>query len=250
MHEAIKNLPKQFLFKPEIKNQNKLSTYRWYIVIGMGGSHLAADLLKMVNPYLPLLIHKNYGLPKVPDEILKNCLFIASSYSGNTEEVLDSYQQAKKKNIPLAAISIGGKLLKQAQIDGIPYIQLPDTGIQPRSSLGFTLKALLTLMKQNELLIEINNLSKTLFPEKIEKNGRGLAKKIYGSVPIIYSSETNEPIAYNWKIKFNETGKIPSFHNVFPELNHNEMTGFDVKIKTKKLSEKLYFILLDRKSVV
>src|SRR3989338_7534914 len=47
-----------------------------------------------------------------------------------------------------------------------------------------------------------------------------------------------------WKIKFNETGKIPAFYNVFPELNHNEMTGFDIKDATRALSEKFHFIFL------
>jgi len=78
----------------------------------------------------------------------------------------------------------------------------------------------------------------------IENSGRELAEKIKGKIPVIYSSSQNSAIAYNWKIKFNETGKIPAFYNVFPELNHNEMTGFDVKEPTKPLSEKFYFIFL------
>jgi glucose/mannose-6-phosphate isomerase len=63
-------------------------------------------------------------------------------------------------------------------------------------------------------------------------------------VPIIYASEKNRALAYNWKIKFNETAKIPAFCNVFPELNHNEMTGFDAKTATQFLSDKFYFIFL------
>ena len=248
MYDAIKNFSEQFLFNPEIKNKEKFSTYRWYIVAGMGGSHLAADLLKIWKADISLIVHKNYGLPKVPPEILKNCLIILSSYSGNTEEVLDVYQQARKKNIPLAAISVGGDLLKRAQADGIPYIQLPDTGIQPRLSLGFFIKALLALIKKDKALSEVSALSKTLLPEELEKNGQELAEKMHHLIPVIYSSEANGAIAYNWKIKFNETGKIPAFCNVLPELNHNEMTGFDVKETTKNLSQKFCFILLEDKT--
>src|SRR3989344_5862353 len=192
MYDAIKNFSEQFLFNPEIKNKEKFSTYRWYIVAGMGGSHLAADLLKIWKADISLIVHKNYGLPKVPPEILKNCLIILSSYSGNTEEVLDVYQQARKKNIPLAAISVGGDLLKRAQADGIPYIQLPDIGVQPRLSLGFGIKALMALMKEDKILSLISNLSKTLLKEDLEKEGRELAKKLSGFIPIIYSSEINE----------------------------------------------------------
>jgi len=61
---------------------------------------------------------------------------------------------------------------------------------------------------------------------------------------VIYSSKRNVAVAYNWKIKFNETGKIPAFYNVFPELNHNEMTGLDVREATKELSKNFHFIFL------
>jgi glucose/mannose-6-phosphate isomerase len=63
-------------------------------------------------------------------------------------------------------------------------------------------------------------------------------------MPIIYTSTLHAAIAYNWKIKFNETGKIPAFCNVVPELNHNEMTGFDVKTKTIPLSRNFHFVFL------
>jgi len=63
------------------------------------------------------------------------------------------------------------------------------------------------------------------------QKGEALSRRLRGKVPVIYSSSRNLPIAYNWKIKFNETGKIPAFTNRFPELNHNEMTGFDGKWK-------------------
>jgi len=244
MYDAIKNFSGQFSYKPEIKNKEKLTKRRWYIVAGMGGSHLAADLLKVWNPYLLLFIHKNYGLPKAPDEILSNSLIIVSSYSGNTEEVLDTYEQARKRGLPLSAISIGGKLLERAEKDSIPYIRMPDTGIQPRSALGFNIKAMLALMGESDALQKIGALAQTLWPDELEQRGKELAKNLHGFMPVIYASEQNESIAYNWKIKFNETGKIPAFYNVFSELNHNEMTGFDVKPKTKKLSKNFYFILL------
>jgi glucose/mannose-6-phosphate isomerase len=248
MDSIIKNFPAQFAFQPEIKNKEKLIKPKCHIVVGMGGSHLAADLLKIWDPYLPLLVHKNYDLPKVPNEILKQSLIIISSYSGNTEEILDAYKEARKKNIPLAAISTGGKLLEWANHDSIPYIQIPDTAVQSRFSLGFSIKALIVLAGLKKALAEITALNHILKPQLFEKRGRELARALDGYVPIIYASEANEPIAYNWKIKFNETSKIPAFYNVLPELNHNEMAGFDTKKQTKTLSEKFYFILLKDKT--
>jgi glucose/mannose-6-phosphate isomerase len=208
----------------------------------MGGSHLAGDLLKTRKPELQIIIHSDYGLPVVENP--KESLIIASSYSGNTEETLDAFEMAYTKNMPLAAISIGGKLMSRAKKYGVPYIQLPDTGIQPRSALGFSIMALCSMMNERELQNELSALSVQLKPDLIEDQGRSLAMRLKNRVPIIYTSSRNRAVAYNWKIKFNETGKIPAFYNVFPELNHNEMIGFDVAELTRPLSEIFYCIIL------
>lgn len=244
MYEAIKNFNSQFGFNPVVENGAVLKKYEKYIIVGMGGSHLAGDLLKIWSPSLDLIIHKSYGLPPLPHEELGSRLVILSSYSGNTEEVLDAYEETGRKKLSRVAISIGGELLARAQKDSVPFIKIPDTGIQPRSALGFNLRALLKILGTDETLKETAGLERDLKPEKFEAEGKDLAEHLSGRIPVVYTSAHNEPIAYNWKIKFNETGKIPAFYNVFPELNHNEMTGFDVKTSTKKLSEIFSFIFL------
>ncbi len=247
MQDAIKNFSKQLAYEPEIKNPKKLKKYEYFIVCGMGGSHLAADLLKISNPDVQIFVHKNYGLPILPEKIIKKSLVIISSYSGNTEEALDSYDEAKRRRIPIAVITVGGILLEKAIKDNIPYIVMPNTGIQPRSALGFSIKAILVLVRKDRSNSEIKKLSEIFNPTSFEHKGKELAEKLHGFVPVIYSSAKNEPLSYIWKIKFNETGKIPTFCNIFSELNHNEMTGFDVKEKTKKLSENFHFIFLKDK---
>ncbi|MCD6232772.1 hypothetical protein J7J81_00080 [bacterium] len=245
MEEAIKNFPKQFLFIPKVQNIKRLKKSKKFIVVGMGGSHLAADLIKVANPNFNILIHNNYGLPNIPSKQLKEYLVIFNSYSGNTEEVVSAFKIAIKQNLSSAAISTGGKLLKLARHYQIPYIQLPNIGIQPRSALGFSLRAFLKIMGKAKEFQQTTKLSSTLKPWNFKNKGKLLAKKLRGFVPIIYSSQRNAALAYNWKIKFNETGKIPAFCNVLPELNHNEMTGFDIKATTKKLSRQFYFIFLE-----
>ncbi|MCX6751276.1 MAG: hypothetical protein NT161_00710 [Candidatus Nomurabacteria bacterium] len=243
MYEAIKNFNKQFLYEPEIKNQKKLVKTSSFIVVGMGGSALAPLLLKTWKPELDITIHRDYGLPETAEK-LKNKLIILSSYSGNTEEVIDAFEQAKENNLDMAVISVGGELLKLAKENNVPYIELPNMNIQPRMALGLSIKAFLKLMGEENELKEISKLAETLNPADFEKNGKVLAQKLKNYVPVIYASDRNSSIAYNWKIKLNETGKIPAFYNVFPELNHNEMTGFDVADSTRELSDKFYFIIL------
>ena len=244
MYESIKNFNKQFSYEPEIKNQQNLIKKSSFVVVGMGGSALAPLLLKTWKLKIDIVIHRDYGLPEYLEEELKNKLIILSSYSGNTEETITAFLKAKEANLAMAVISTGGKLLSLAKENNVPYIELPNTGIQPRLALGLSIKAFLKFMGEEDELKKLSILATTLNPSDYEKEGKILAQKMKNHIPIIYSSNNNSSIIYNWKIKLNETGKIPAFHNVFPELNHNEMTGFDIKDSTEKLSSKFYFIIL------
>jgi len=248
MFEAIKNFANQFAYEPKIENIDALKSADKFLVIGMGGSHLAADLLKVWDPSFDIIIHQDYKLPSLPEGVLKDRLIILSSYSGNTEETLSAFEEADAKNLPLAIISIGGKLLELAKKNKLPYVQMPNTGIQPRSAIGFNLMALLRIMNLERAITEARQISSILKPLQFEVEGRELAKRLNNFVPIIYSSLRNFPIAYNWKIKFIETSKIPAFYNVFPELNHNEMAGFDANNDTEILSKNFYFLLLEDKN--
>lgn len=247
MYETIKNFNKQFLYKPEIKNQEKLVQKSEFVVIGMGGSALAPMLLKTWKPNLDILIHRDYDLPHISEEKLKNKTIILSSYSGNTEEVIDAFIKAKEKKLNIVVITVGGKLLELAKENNLPYIELPNMEIQPRMALALSLKAFLKILNEQKELDELSKLAETLNPNDYENEGKLLAQKIKNYIPVIYASNHNLSLIYIWKIKLNETGKIPAFYNVLPELNHNEMTGLDVKDSTKELSSKFYFIILKDK---
>src|SRR3989338_6493347 len=244
MEEVIKSFHTQFAWKPVVVNGEKLPKAKKFILDGMGGSHLAADVLRAYKPELDLLVFSDYGVPALSPARLKDALFIASSFSGNTEEVLDFAEQAFARKLPLAVIAKRGKLILFARKHAIPYVELPPTKIQPRSGLGFQMLALAALLQDASLSKELSQLASVLKPDKLEGKGEALAGALRGKVPVVYSSARNNAVAYNWKIKFNETGKIPAFYNVIPEMNHNEMTGFDVISATAGLSRKLHFIFL------
>lgn len=244
MEDAIKNFARQFAYQPTVLYGRLKKRYGRFIVAGMGGSHLAADLLKAYDPAFPVRIHSDYGLPSIDSGEKKTTLFIASSYSGNTEETIDALHTAQKTGFDCAAMSVGGKLGALAKKSQLPFVELPDTGIQPRSALGFGMKGLLRLMGESKLFEEVAALSRTLRPTSSRARGTALAAKLCGKVPVIYASERNRAVAYNWKIKFNETGKVPAFFNLVPELNHNEMTGFDHVPKNSRLAKAFSFLLV------
>jgi len=241
MWEAIFSFPKQFKYEPKVENAvGHLVKFERFALMGMGGSALVGDLIKRLDPSLDIIVHKDYGLPEVD---LDGRLLIFVSYSGNTEETLDAFDHALKAGHHLAVISVKGKLLDKAKKIGVLYVELPDTGIQPRVSIGLQMRAALLLMQQDKLYKEIGKLGANF--KGLEKEGEKLAKSIVGKIPLIYASGENGAIAYNWKIKFNETGKIPAFWSVLPEANHNEINGFGGKGENKQTSNFICLFIKD-----
>jgi len=242
--EDIKNYNKQFSYEPKIENAGKLKKFSKFLVAGMGGSHLAANIIKDWHPEVDLLIWSNYGLPPLTEKQLKERLVVLSSYSGNTEETIDAFNAARAKKLSFVVIASRGKLITLADKFKVPYIQMPDYHMQPRMATGLSMLSMLALMGEKAWISEAKQLVNQLHSAREEHRGRDLAKRLHGSVPVIYASDRNGAIAQNWKIKFNETGKTPAFWNVVPELNHNEMTGFDVKTKTTHLSKNFHFVFI------
>lgn len=244
MRKAIEEFARQFEFEPVIEQKGSFNPLKFseFVVPGMGGSQLAADLLHRINPKLNLLSHRTYGLPDVPEVDFKDTLIIASSYSGNTEETVDALEEAVRRGLAVAAIATGARLIELATKHNIPYVKIPATGIQPRSALGYSFLGFLKLMGQEELIRKAHGLANSLDVKGMEGQGKDLAKNLQGYVPVIYASAANMPLAYIWKIKFNETGKIPAFYNVVPEMNHNEINSYS---SSKDLSRPFHFIFLE-----
>lgn len=244
--DDIKNYAKEFEYEPKVENAAKLGKKKFtkFVVVGMGGSHLAADILKAWHPELDIMIWSNYGLPPLREKDLRERLVVLSSYSGGTEEVIDAFNAARPKHAKIAVVAARGKLIALAQKFKVPYVQMPDFHLQPRMATGLSLMAFLAVMGEKAWLGEAHELATILHTAREEHRGRDLAKRLHEGVPVIYASTRNAAIACNWKIKFNETGKIPAFCNMVPELNHNEMTGFDAKGMTHPLSRRFHFVFL------
>jgi glucose/mannose-6-phosphate isomerase len=251
MYNAIRDFNKQFEFEPVIEGGDKFPAgrlaehpglYKKIIVAGMGGSHLAADLLKIFRPDLDIRTWSSYELPQNFDP--EHTLIIISSHSGNTEEPVSAMHEARRRGLPIAAMAVGGEILEFALRHNVSHVVLPNEGLQPRSALGHSFRGLLKLLGQDELLEESGKLAHTLTPKKNDGEGQEIARALKNKIPVIYASVRNAPLAYIWKIKFNETGKIPAFYNVFPELDHNEINAYDHASASRALSDPFHFIFL------
>ncbi len=227
MKEIIRTYNTQFEFVPTIINEHLIrKNFKQVILCGMGGSHLPAGILKTIEPGIDIYVHRDYDLPPFSKAFLESSLLIASSYSGNTEEVISFYKKAKQLyDFPVLCISLGGELLQLAQSNNDPYIVLPQSEFVPRTALGLSSIALASVFKDKNLVYTLQNISLDI--ADLERQSESIAQKMNNKTPIFYASTTNLHLAYNWKIKCNETAKILAFSNVFPEANHNEIEGYE-----------------------
>lgn len=222
IRDVLSSFHEQFSFSPTVSGA-AVPSYKTLVVCGMGGSHLAADLLASIGTVTPLIVHHDYGLPAITDEL--NPFVLVCSYSGNTEEALDSFAAARDAHIPVGVIASGGTLLAMAKEYAVPHIEIPG-GLQPRMATGYMTVAVAAFLQDATLSLQLTSLSKTLSSAHFEAQGKDLADFLHNKTPVFYSSARNYSVAYTYKIACNETGKIPAFANVLPEANHNEMNGF------------------------
>lgn len=209
------------------------------VVTGMGGSALAALIVKALlvkELSIPFDIIRGYDLPGYVNE---HTLVIASSYSGNTEETLNAYEQARSKNAQIGILASGGKLNEFATAREIAHVELP-AGAQPRMATIYSLKGLFGLLETfgvvgHNWIDEIEALAPWLEEEMshwapevpTELNyPKQLALEGIGKTPVFYGTPLTAPLAYKWKISWNETAKNMAFWNEFPEFNHNEFMGW------------------------
>lgn len=227
MIEILRTYNSQFLFVPEIINEHLVrKNFKQIILCGMGGSHLAAGLLKVIEPGIDIYVHRDYDLPPFSKAFLESSVLVASSYSGNTEEVISFYKKIKQLyDLPVLCIASGGELLELAQAHNDPHIILPQTAFVPRTALGITTLALAVLYKDKDIFTKIQNLNLDI--SRIEQKSQEIKNYFLRGIPVFYSSNQNVPLAYTWKIKLNETAKKVAFYNIFPEANHNELESYD-----------------------
>ncbi|MCM8789420.1 MAG: bifunctional phosphoglucose/phosphomannose isomerase [Candidatus Omnitrophica bacterium] len=241
-------------FKFERKN------FKNIVFAGLGGSAIGADLVRSYLYFeskLPIQVFREYDLPEYVDS---SSLVLISSYSGNTEETLSAYAQAKTKGANIIAISSGGELKENALKDNFTFIEIPK-GLPPRCSLGYlsiiplcVLSRLgfikdvgLAVNQTIRILEELRN--KTLRPQVALKDNiaKQVASKLFGKFAIIYSASIHFDIcAVRLRSQIAENSKSLSSSHLFPEMNHNEIVGWQ---NPRKLFKNLLVILLRDKEM-
>ncbi len=232
MHGSIAGLHKQVREGLRLADGIKiLGDVDNIIISGMGGSALPGLVLQNVLADTKLKVHVSRDY-KLPEWANNKTLVFAVSYSGNTEEAISSYQDARKKSCKVVVLASGGKLKEIAKKQKVEFIKVPHPfeGFQPRAGIGYMFFAILGVLINSHIVKGIDeDIEKTinaLHSDEIDSQAQEIAEKLFEKIPIIYTSERLSSAGYKWKIAFNENSKTPAFCNVFPEMNHNEMNGY------------------------
>lgn len=209
------------------------------VYLGMGGSGIAGDALVALaadTSPAPIVVVKDYTLPAFAQG--PETLVIACSYSGNTEETLSGFEQARRRGCQTVGITSGGELAKLCADHGFPIIEVP-TGIQPRAAFPSLLAATLTIAETAGALKDISEevaaavaaMEQTAADGHPEGGGGlpgQLAERMHGKhVHIWGMADLAGVVASRWKNQIQENAKAPASNASLPELDHNEIMSYD-----------------------
>src|SRR5581483_5417525 len=208
------------------------------VVAGMGGSAIGGALARAAlgdHASRPIFVTRAYGLPSwtTPETTV-----LCASYSGNTQETLACYESAGALGAQRVVVSTGGRLTEMAREDGVPVIPLPG-GFQPRAAVAYMTVAALEVAAlcgvgprlTSEIDVAASHTEQLVSewgPDASEDSlAKTVARGLHGTIPVIAGAGLTAPVANRWKTQINENSKLPCFWNELPELDHNEIVGWE-----------------------
>jgi len=208
------------------------------VVAGMGGSAIGGALARAAlgdHASRPIFVTRAYGIPTwtTPDTMV-----LCASYSGETEETLACYESAGALGAKRTVVTTGGRLAEMARADGVPVIPLP-AGFQPRAAVAYMTVAALEVAAlcgvgprlTPEIDVAASHAEELVAewgPDAPEDSlAKVVARGLHGTIPVIAGAGLTAPIAYRWKTQINENAKLPAFFGELPELDHNELAGWE-----------------------
>lgn len=258
MYGILKNFHKQISEATQIGKEIDFGGFDYWgfkniVINGLGGSAIGGDLIRSFTHYnstIPIYINRNYHLPGFAG---KDTLSIISSYSGNTEETNSAYQESIKKGCRILCISSGGKVEEMSLKHNNLFVKIPG-GLQPRCAVGYSFFVLLIILSRfgfypiqdNDFTGVIENVKKNadLFSDFNSENNNALkiAKMLQNKLPVIYSStDLLDVVNLRWRGQIAENAKQLAYGNVYPEMNHNELVGWE---KNRDILNKIIVVFL------
>jgi glucose/mannose-6-phosphate isomerase len=209
------------------------------LILGMGGSAIGGDLLRVYVAQecpIPIAVSREYELPAW---VGSDTLVIGVSFSGGTEETLATFEQAARRGAKLLALSTGGRLAQMARGAGSPFLQVHYQS-QPRAALGHLFTPLVRIFstlgyiadktaEYEEAVQVLDRLRDDYGPDRpaASNEAKQLAQALHGKIPVIYGAGLLSEVAHRWKTQVNENSKTFAYYEVYSELNHNAVVGYE-----------------------
>ena len=240
MNDYINDFSNHLREAIEIANNTTLSPYtkeiRNILICGLGGSGIGGTIVSDIissKVNIPIAATKDYSIPNFVNE---HTLVIANSYSGNTEETLYALEKCQARGAEIAVITSGGKLKTIAEENKYNNIIIPGNQ-PPRAMFGYAFTELFFMLNHYGIIddsfkSDFDKAINLIDTEKadIQKQAMNLAKKMYKQTPVIYVAKGFEGVAVRFRQQLNENSKMLGWHNVVPEMNHNELLGWRTNV--------------------
>ena len=207
------------------------------LILGMGGSGIGGAIVEGIllqNSKIPVQSCADYS---IPGWVSESTLVVACSYSGNTEETIEAVKAASERGAKISVVTSGGLLSEMANDHGWPIVVMPG-GHPPRSQFGRGFTGLAwTLNKfsifSDEMYADLASSPAFLnsMVETIVDQAGSLADIVENKITMIYSDTSTGAIATRMRQQLNENSKLLVNTHVFPEMNHNELVGWDAGTK-------------------
>jgi len=257
MLDRIRDLPHQCRAAWQEAQTLKLLDDYWdidkVVILGMGGSAIAGDFLRCLvalESPVPIFSNRDYELPLLVDG---RTLLIASSYSGNTEEVLSCFERGLGTGAKKVVVTGGGSLLTTARNSNVPAFVFHYES-EPRAALGYSFMPLLAIAQKvgivadkdkdvDDAIAAMVDLA-TRIDETVplaDNPAKQLAQKLHQRLPVVYGAGILAQVARRWKGQLNETSKMWCFYEELPEANHNAVVGYGLP---KEIAAKALVVFL------
>jgi glucose/mannose-6-phosphate isomerase len=211
------------------------------VIGGMGGSAIAGDLVvDFASQQLgsPITVVRGFDLPVALNE---RSLAVLCSYSGNTEETLSLFRQARQTGTRVLVVAGGGQLREEALAQGLPVLEINAPG-EPRSAVGYNLMLLLGALDrlgvvatpEQEVQQAVSALDRqnSKLGEEVparDNPAKQLATELLGKMVVVASGGFFTGVGRRWKSQFNENAKVWAFFEELPELLHNTVEAIGAK---------------------
>lgn len=217
MRDAILSIPSQLTEGIRLGTAATITRpYRRVVCFGMGGSSIAGEMYSMLADNV--VVHWDYGLPS---GIGAQDLAVCTSWSGDTEEVISSYEAARAAGMDTLVITSGGRLAALAGQNGTPLIKLPSDPIPPRTATGYMTGALVSALGKSA------ELPRELDAAALEPAGEELAAAVSGRMLALYAAHPWRKLTGFWKMAYSETVKRQVMANWMPSGAHTEIVGWE-----------------------